>query len=184
MRDSREKWNDRYRQRVGPPAAPDPFLVDALPWLRPGRALDLACGDGRNSLYLAQHGFAVTGIDISPVGLHRLRSTAEDRGLIIRTLEADLEAPDLSANWGLFDNVLMVNYKPTAHLLALVHTLVIEGGIFLLCTFTQRAGDPFNPQYTLQPGAYREGLAYFECVHVAEHVHKGRHRDGYVFRRV
>ena len=184
MVDPKEKWNERYRQRIGALAKPDPFLVDAMHWLRPGSILDLACGDGRNSLYLAQHGFAVTGLDISEVGLRRLQRTAEERVLLIHTLEADLEAPDLNPDWGTFDNVVIINYRPSEHLLALVHGLVKEGGLFLFCTFSQKNGERFNPQFSLKPAAYREGLAHFELVHFAESLLHGKHRDGYVFRKL
>ena len=183
MVDSREKWNQKYRMRTGDPPGPDPFLVETLRWLRPGTVLDLACGDGRNSLYLAERGLAVTSIDISEVGLERLRSTAHDRALVITTLEADLEAPDLNPDWGPFDNVLIFNYRPSERLLASVHSLVKEGGTFLFCTFNQKNRDHFSHEFSLIPGAYREGIEHFELMHYAEPPLDGKFRDGYVFRK-
>ena len=50
-----------------------------------------------------------------------LMSIAHDRALVIRTLEADLEAPDLNPGWGPFDNVLIFNYRPSERLLASWH---------------------------------------------------------------
>lgn len=184
MADSRAKWNQKYRLRTGEPPGPDPFLVEMLPWLRPGSVLDLACGDGRNSLYLAERGFAVTGIDIAEVGLERLQRTARDRALVITTLEADLEASDLKADWGPFDTVIIFNYKPSERLVTSVPSLVKAGGTFLFCTFNQKNRDTFNPAFSLKPGAYREGIEHFELVHYAELPRDGRFRDGYVFRKV
>ena len=184
MVDSRAKWNQKYRMRTGDPPGPDPFLVETQRWLGPGSVLDLACGDGRNSLYLAERGLAVTGIDISEVGLERVRRTAQDRALVIMTLEADLEAPDLNAGWGPFDTVIIFNYRPTERLLASVHALVKAGGMFLFCTFNQKNRDTFNPAFSLKPGAYRQGIEHFELVHYAELSRDGKFRDGYVFRKV
>ena len=184
MADSREKWNQKYRLRTGDPSGPDPFLVEALRWLRPGSVLDLACGDGRNSLYLADRGLTVTGIDISEVGLARLRRTAQSYTLVIDTLEADLEAPDLNPGWGPFDNVIIFNYKPSERLWASVHALVKTGGTFVFCTFNQKNRDAFNPAFLLKPGAYRNGIKHFELVHFAEPTLDGKHRDGYIFRKV
>ncbi|MFQ5571808.1 MAG: class I SAM-dependent methyltransferase [Rhodothermales bacterium] len=184
MVDYREKWNQTYRMRTGDPKGPDPFLVEVLPWLRPGSVLDLACGDGRNSLYLAERGLAVTGIDVSDVGLERLRSTARNRALVISTLEADLEAPDLNPDWGPFDNVLIFNYKPSERLLASMHSLVKKGGTFVFCTFNQKNRGNFSLEFSLKPGAYRESIEHFELMHYAEPLLDGKHRDGYVFRKV
>jgi SAM-dependent methyltransferase len=50
-----------------------PLLVEGLP---PGRALDLACGEGRNALWLAAQGWQATGVDFSPVALERGRRIA------------------------------------------------------------------------------------------------------------
>ncbi len=184
MADSRAKWNEKYRLRTGEPSEPDPFLVEALPWLRPGSVLDLACGDGRNSLFLAERGFSVTGIDIADVGLARLRRTAQNRDLAITTQQADLEAPDLILDYHPFDNVITFNYRPSAHLLASIHTLVKVGGTFLFCTFNQKNRDTFNPAFSLKPGAYSEGLEHFELTHFAEPPLDGKCRDGYVFRKM
>lgn len=75
-------------------------LTDLLPadWpaLAPagGRALDLACGSGRDALYLATRGFAVSAVDNKADALQRLAASAEARGLSIRTFCFDLEADD------------------------------------------------------------------------------------------
>ena len=184
MSDSRDKWNRKYRLRTGAPKGPDPFLVEARRWLRPGSVLDLACGDGRNSLYLATRGFAVTGIDIAEAGLERLQDAAEAHALVITTLQADLEAPDLVPDWGLFDNVVLFNYKPSERLLASVYSLVRAEGTFVFCTFNQKNRDPFNPAFLLKPAAYSAGIAHFDLVHHAEPSIDGKFRDGYVFCKI
>lgn len=58
-----DDWNDRYRNREQLDDAPAQLLIDGAADLEPGRALDLACGAGRNALWLKQHGWDVIGID-------------------------------------------------------------------------------------------------------------------------
>ena len=61
---------------------PHPLLVEAASKLTPGRALDLACGTGRNALWLAQHGWDVTAVDASPTAIETLRHGLERHFLI------------------------------------------------------------------------------------------------------
>ncbi len=64
----RERWNRKYRGG-GFPEAPSAIVTAYAPLAGGGRALDLAAGNGRNSLWLADNGFAVDAVDISEVGL-------------------------------------------------------------------------------------------------------------------
>ena len=60
---SLDEWNARYRSREEIDDEPSPLLVDAAAEVKPGRALDLACGAGRNAVWLAHHGWKVTAVD-------------------------------------------------------------------------------------------------------------------------
>jgi tellurite methyltransferase len=98
----REKWNERYRTQQEL-SAPSPFL-DSLDGVLPraGRALDVAGGSGRNSLWLARRGFDVTLADVSDFALERARQAALAEGLSIATLDLDLESSPLPAGpWDL-----------------------------------------------------------------------------------
>jgi SAM-dependent methyltransferase len=89
----REDWNRKHGE-AGPlfGVEPNRFLVGEVGGLTPGRALDLACGAGRNAVWLAEQGWAVTGIDFSEVGLENARSLAAERGVEVEWLQADLRA--------------------------------------------------------------------------------------------
>src|SRR5688572_15021793 len=78
--------------------------------LRPGRAVDLGCGTGANAVFLAEHGFEVTGVDFAPAGLAKAAAAARRAGVDLRTVRADLTDPDrdLRAELGDFD--LLVDY--------------------------------------------------------------------------
>jgi SAM-dependent methyltransferase len=80
--------------------------------LQPGRAIDLGCGTGANSVFLAQYGFEVTGIDFAPAALDKARILAEATGVNVRFLEDDLTALrhplgtfDLLLDYGTFDDL-------------------------------------------------------------------------------
>src|SRR5262249_56447890 len=66
------------------------FVVSELAGLRPGRALDLATGEGRNAVWLAEQGWQVTAVDYSAVGLAKGGQLAEARGVSVDWVAADL----------------------------------------------------------------------------------------------
>ena len=69
---------------------PNTFLVEKVEGLKPGRALDMGCGEGRNALWLAERGWSVTAVDFSEVAVERGRDWADRRGLSVEFLVADL----------------------------------------------------------------------------------------------
>ncbi len=89
----REQWNDLYRAvPVLWPIDPGPFLGAEVGDSRPGRALDLGAGEGRNSIWLAQRGWQVTAVDFSDVAVARGQAWAKEEGVaeLITWLTADL----------------------------------------------------------------------------------------------
>jgi SAM-dependent methyltransferase len=87
----REDWNRKHGE-AGPlfGVEPNRFLVAEVDGLEPGRALDLACGAGRNAVWLAQQGWTVTGADFSDVALANARGLAAERGVEVEWVQADL----------------------------------------------------------------------------------------------
>jgi SAM-dependent methyltransferase len=87
----RRDWDARYDGReLLSSAEPNIFLARFAGDLPPGRALDLACGAGRNAVWLAEHGWDVTGVDYSSVALAKARDLATARGAEVSWVEADL----------------------------------------------------------------------------------------------
>jgi len=73
-----EGWDDRYRSsELIWGIAPNRWVEQELAGLLPGRALDVACGEGRNALWLASIGWQVTAVDFSPVALEKARALEE-----------------------------------------------------------------------------------------------------------
>lgn len=91
---SRTAWDERYREAEWVwSQAPNRFVAEQLADLPPGRALDLACGEGRNALWLAQRGWQVTAVDFAEVALDKGRERAAKAGL---ELELNWIAADLT----------------------------------------------------------------------------------------
>lgn len=87
----RVAWDERYASRdLVWGAEPNRFLAEEVTALGPGRALDLACGEGRNALWLAERGWRVTGVDFSGVAIERARSLAGERRVEVDWVEADV----------------------------------------------------------------------------------------------
>ncbi len=93
----REDWNRRHGEAgllFG--ADPNRFLVAEAESLPPRRALDVACGAGRNAVWLATRGWTVTGVDFSDVALANARRLAAERGVEVEWVQADVRqwSPD------------------------------------------------------------------------------------------
>lgn len=88
----REDWNRRYAAPDGRhgSSAPSQFLVAEVGSLAPARALDLACGAGRNAVWLAERGWRVAAVDFSGVALTMARDLAASRGVEVEWIEDDV----------------------------------------------------------------------------------------------
>ena len=88
---SRDEWDDRYATtELIWGAEPNQFLVREVADLTPGKALDLATGEGRNAIWLAKRGWDVTGVDFSAVALGKAREIAADVGVAVEWVDADV----------------------------------------------------------------------------------------------
>ncbi len=92
MRLDRKRWNERFgRKEFALGKEPNPFLKKHIHVLPAGKALDIATGEGRNAVFLAQRGFEVDAVDISEKGLRKARQLAREKGVRINTFEVDLD---------------------------------------------------------------------------------------------
>jgi SAM-dependent methyltransferase len=88
---AREDWNARYAQReLVWSAEPNRLFAAEVGPLPPGRALDLACGEGRNAVWLAERGWRVIGVDFSDVAVAKAAELAAARGVEVDWVVADL----------------------------------------------------------------------------------------------
>jgi SAM-dependent methyltransferase len=90
-------WDERYREKpLVWSAGPNQFVAEDLAGLEPGTALDVACGEGRNAVWLAELGWKTIGVDFSGVALEKATGMARDRGVEVEWVRADVTewAPD------------------------------------------------------------------------------------------
>jgi len=170
----RDDWNRRYAgSELLWSVEPNRFLVEETAALPPGRALDLACGEGRNAAWLASRGFDVDAVDFSDVALGKARTLAGARGVEVRWIEADVERfePEPSA----YDLVILLylhlpwdRMKPVLRRAA---AAVAPGGTFLVVghdseNLTRGVGGPRSAEVLYTPervAAETRGLELIEA---------------------
>lgn len=153
---------------------PNLFLMEALeaikrqPFLSntPPRALDVACGSGRDAVYLALNGYEVDAIDILPDALQRANDLASRHRVQIRTIQQDLERqPILPA--GQYDLVVVFRYLQRSLMPALSKALR-PGGFLVYETFHERnretGAKPANPDHLLKTGELTSSFSELEIL--------------------
>ncbi len=168
----REGWNARYEgSELLWTAAPNQFLVAEVASLTPGRALDLGCGEGRNAVWLAEHGWDVTAIDFSDVGIAKGKEMAAHRGVEVRWVIEDLNRYDPPAS--AFELVIgfYIHIPPDqlSALLAKAAQAVAPGGSVLvvghdLTNLEDGYGGPQDPSLLYTSDAIASALAGLEVL--------------------
>ena len=169
--EERRRWDERYatgeyRARTWV----TPFLEQWLPHLGPGRALVLACGPGRNALYLAEYGFDVLGVDISEVAIGEARASAAERGLEAEFVVADLD--DFELAQGTYDLITVIRYRNASLWPRLVQALAPNGWILAEhhMKATADVAGPTSPDFRLDPGELLEAFGALRIVHFSEKI--------------
>jgi SAM-dependent methyltransferase len=184
----RQQWDERY-SGVGFEWSvhANQFVVAELSGLSPGRALDLAAGEGRNSVWLAERGWTVTAVDFSHVGLDKGRKLSAARG--VEDGQVDWVVADLSdyePARDAFDLVLIaylqVNAALRARVLAGAAAALAPGGTLLvighdLTNLTEGVGGPQYPEVLCTPEAIIAELPGLRILR-AERVRRSVERDG------
>jgi len=163
----RSKWEARYRGAQ--PGAPASSLIEVMPLLPRGRALDVAAGDGANAVALARAGCDVIAVDFAAAAMCNLAAYARQHDLAIFPLVADLEA-GLPLRPGHFDVVLNIRYLDRA-LIPQLKAALRPGGMLFFDTFLvdQLAfGHPSNPQFMLDHYELRDLLSDMDLLRYRE----------------
>jgi tellurite methyltransferase len=150
------------------PLDPTPVLVETASRLPPGRALDLACGAGRNALWLAQRGWNVVAVDNSPTAIETLRLRALQLGVAVETRIADLDKASYTiepAHWDL----IALCYYLQRNLFEPCKRGLVPGGVMIAVALLVEPGKENSP-FRLQPGELR---SYFEGWEIS-HYREGR----------
>ncbi|MBA3672274.1 MAG: methyltransferase domain-containing protein [Gemmatimonadaceae bacterium] len=137
----RDAWNETFQNGRGFSLEPNRLLVEAVDGKKPGAALDLAMGQGRNALYLASQGWNVIGVDISDEGPRIAREQAAARELELETITADLDEWDFGVHR--FDLVTLMYAGDHANWIDKIKTSLREGGLFVVEGWAK--GSPEHP---------------------------------------
>ncbi|HEX3073755.1 MAG TPA: methyltransferase domain-containing protein [Ignavibacteriales bacterium] len=154
---------------------PSPFLVENIDLLPRGRALDIAMGFGRNSVYLAKMGFTVEGVDISSEAVRQARELARQNSVTIQALEVDLEK-DHYIQPENYDVIICFNYLQRS-LFPLIKAGLKAGGVIVYETFIidqARLGHPRNPDYLLHYNELLNLFRDFRCLRYREGLIDGK----------
>ena len=186
MPPSQADWDAKHSLAAREAAeAPAGILAELWPLLPTGAALDLACGRGRNAIFLAEHGRPVTAVDWSPAALDLLEERAQTLHFPVRRIQriekakqahagidlvlADLEGAQLEVN-GYF-LILCVRYLQRS-LFPQICRALRPGGMLLFETYTKAQldfpGGPRNPAHLLDKGELRRAFPELQTVFYRE----------------
>ena len=164
---------------------PAPFLEEVLPLIlrpqgtapgssaltgNPPLALDLACGAGRDAVFLAQHGYEVEGWDHAPEALERARELAKRHGVTLRTKIRDLEQPDLEPPARPFDLIVCFRFLHRP-LFPWMERALSPGGWLVYETYRagqERFGKPIRTHFLLARDELARAFPTLETIHYEE----------------
>jgi cyclopropane fatty-acyl-phospholipid synthase-like methyltransferase len=177
--DARAFWDQRYR---GPEyifgTQPNRFLASQQSLFRPGdRVLDVACGEGRNGVWLASLGCDVLGVDVSPLALDKARRLAAGRGVAVTWSETDVRTWQWEPRR--FDAVVCIFIQfaepaQRARLFDGFKATLKPGGRLVLQGYTPgqveyRTGGPPQASHMYTAAMLEEAFAGLEILHLREH---------------
>ncbi len=164
MQDDKIRWNTKYKT-LPMPTHVSKVLQNYVTDATVGRALDIACGQGRNTVFLAEQGFHVDAVDISEVALSYIENMAG-----VTTICADLDAYEFTNT---YDLIVNVNYLDRA-LIPNIKAALNSGGIIIFETFVEAEGkgfhQPSNAAYLLHVNELLEMFREFEVIYYEEKI--------------
>ena len=174
-------WEQRYRNGEHTIKEPSPLLRTAIASLKPGRALDIACGVGRHAIFLAEHGWHATAVDSSRVGIEILQQRARGAGVFVEARVADLESGEFYIEPGTYD-LVCVFYYLQRDLFSPIRAGVKRGGTVVAAIHLNDGKEdakPANPAFLLERGELRQLFADWEITYYreGESDEGGHHHD-------
>lgn len=163
-------WDERYRSGEHTTKEPSPLLSNAIKSLKPGRALDVACGVGRHAIFLAEHGWQVTAVDSSRAGIEILRQRASEARVTVHVQVANLESGEFQIEPETYD-LICVFYYLQRDLFPPIRAGVKAGGTVVAAIHLNDGkpnAKPANPAFLLEPGELKQLFADWEITYYRE----------------
>ncbi|AFJ02483.1 Tellurite resistance protein TehB [Methylophaga frappieri] len=182
-------WDERYSgKNYAYGTEPNDFLKEKFSELPKGNVLCLAEGEGRNAVFLAEQGFAVTAVDLSAVGLDKARSLAASRGVPLILIHADLAEFDLGLNQ--WDGIVSIFCALPSPIRRRMHKQVVNalkpGGSIIIEAYTPQqvenntggGKDPDQMQTILSLKQELSGLSFTHLIEKQRDVNEGIYHTG------
>ena len=150
-----------------------------------GDALDVACGRGRNALWLARRGLHTLAVDQDAEAIHATAAAAARLALPLRTQVVDLEQEGATLGSANCDVIVVVHYLHR-RLFPALRDALRPGGVLVYETFTRaqaERGHPTNPDFLLEPGELRDLVQPFEIMLEREGDFEGKMLASVIARR-
>lgn len=163
-------WDERYLRGEHVTSEPHRLLARVTENSAPGCALDIACGTGRHAIHLAQHGWQVTAVDASRVGIEIAGERARERGVTIDARVADLELGEFTIEENTYDLICVFYYLQRDLFPQLRAGLRACGKLIAAIHMIDEAPEikPMNPNFLLQPGELRALFSDWQIEHYYE----------------
>ncbi len=158
----KERWNKRHIEKPMRKEI-EPILQKYIGEANVGEALDIACGIGRNTHFIAQKGFLVDAVDLSDYALSQLKDMAT-----INKIEADLDSYNLAFNK--YDLIVNINYL-NRRFFPQIKEALKKDGIIIFDTFIVAHGDfdqPSNPEYLLRKNELLHAFIGLDIIYYEE----------------
>ena len=163
MIEDKERWNVRHIKKPMK-LTPSPIVESYVKQSNMGKALDLACGTGRNTHFLESLGFKVDAIDLSDYALSCIKDSKN-----IKKIEVDLDEYDLKVDS--YDLILNCNYLNRRLMKQMINSLKI-GGVVIFETFIEAHEKPeqgsMNPDYLLEKNELLKAFIELDIIYYEE----------------
>ena len=182
---NRQYWDEKFEQRSNKPLNPEKSLVENIKYFNKGSVLDVACGDGRNMLFLLQNKFKVTGIDFSSKALQRLERFAKAHEYSVDLKQVDLTSSDSLKSMGIFDNIVINHYRLEKAQLDNIKNNLSDEGILFVCGFghKHKIDNKIRKCDLIQPDDFENIQEYFDLIKYVENEDERGYFVTYIFRK-
>ncbi|MCE7791240.1 methyltransferase domain-containing protein [Salipaludibacillus sp. CUR1] len=176
--DSKKKWNSKHADRIEQQKQkePNPRLIKLAPYFTGGTAVDLACGLGANSVFLAKLNYKVSAVDISDVAVSHVKELADKENLAIDAFTRDLtnlKQSDMEENSA---DLAVITYYLDRLIFPYIKSIIKKNGfIFIETYYVSPAGNSkVSDNYKLQPGELLSEFKNWHILFYEENEHEGR----------
>ena len=173
MIEDKQRWDEKYASGDMAEKNVSEIVKNYIEYAKVGDALDIACGNGRNTEFLYEKGFHIDAVDISDEGLKQIKNSAT-----INKIQADLDRYNLPPNK--YDLIININYL-NRRLVSQIKDALKSGGIVIFETFLLAHGDfkipTMNLDYLLRKNELLHAFIGLDIVYYEEKIRINKKGD-------